>query len=86
MSDIATKLQYLNITKSKIKDSINLTGANITNNDTFRSYADKLKDSLLDVLNNDCTQSMKDTENECKQIAIIKQKHDRAYYTKSSKL
>ena len=44
------------------------------------------EDRFLDVLNNDCTQSMKDTENECKQIAIIKQKHDRAYYTKSSKL
>ena len=44
------------------------------------------EDRFLDVLNNDCTQSMKDTENECKQIAIIKQKHDRAYCTKSYKL
>ena len=52
MGTTSQKLTYLNTTKSKIKDSINLTGANITNNDTFRSYADKLKDSLLDVLNN----------------------------------
>ena len=48
----ATKLEYLNETKNKIKNSINLTGVNITNEDTFRSYAGKLKQGLLDILNN----------------------------------
>lgn len=48
----ANKLTYLNTTKGKIKDSINLTGANIGNNDTFRSYSAKLRDSLVDIINN----------------------------------
>lgn len=52
MGTIAEKLTYLNETKGKIKDSINLTGAGITNEDTFRSYAVKLRDGLLNVLNN----------------------------------
>jgi hypothetical protein len=52
MSTTAEKLTYLNDTKGKIKDSINLTGAGITNNDTFRSYAVKLRDGLVNVLNN----------------------------------
>lgn len=47
----ANKLTYLNTTKGKIKDSINLTGAGITNNDTFRSYSAKLRDGLVDVIN-----------------------------------
>ena len=52
MGTIADKLSYLNTTKGKIKDSINLTGANIGNNDTFRSYSAKLRDSLVDIINN----------------------------------
>lgn len=52
MSDISTKLTYLNTTKGKIKDSINLTGANILSTDTFRSYATKLKNGLVDIINN----------------------------------
>jgi hypothetical protein len=51
MGTTAEKLTYLNTTKGKIKDSINLTGAGITNNDTFRSYAVKLRDGLVQVLN-----------------------------------
>lgn len=51
MGTTADKLTYLNETKGKIKDSINLTGAGITNNDTFRSYATKLRDGLVQVLN-----------------------------------
>ena len=47
----ANKLTYLNTTKTKIKDAINLTGANITN-DTFRSYEAKLKSGLVDIINN----------------------------------
>jgi hypothetical protein len=52
MGTTAEKLTYLNTTKGKIKDSINLTGAGITDNDTFRSYATKLRDGLVNVLNN----------------------------------
>lgn len=50
MGTISDKLTYLNTTKGLIKDSINLTGANITN-DTFRSYAQKLKLGLINALN-----------------------------------
>ena len=52
MGTISDKLTYLNTTKGKIKDSINLTGAGITNSDTFRSYEKKLKDGLVDIINN----------------------------------
>lgn len=52
MGTIATKLEYLNTTKEKIKDSINLTGANLTSEDTFRSYASKLKKGYIDIINN----------------------------------
>ena len=52
MGTTADKLTYLNTTKGKIKDSINLTGAGITNQDTFRSYASKLKLGLIDIINN----------------------------------
>ncbi len=45
------KLTYLNTTKTKIKDAINLTGADITN-DTFRQYSTKLYDSYLDIIKN----------------------------------
>lgn len=51
MGTTADKLTYLNTTKGKIKDSINLTGANIGSNDTFRSYAVKLRDGLVEALN-----------------------------------
>lgn len=51
MGTISDKLTYLNTTKGKIKDSINLTGANIGNSDTFRSYSAKLRDGLVDVIN-----------------------------------
>ena len=52
MGTIAEKLSYLNTTKSKIRDSINLTGANLTSEDTFRSYASKLKKGYIDIINN----------------------------------
>ena len=48
---ISDKLTYLNTTKGKIKDAINLAGANITD-DTFRSYPDKLKEAYVDIINN----------------------------------
>lgn len=47
----ANKLTYLNITKSKIKDAINLAGTNITN-EPFRQYADKLYNKYIDIINN----------------------------------
>lgn len=51
MGTTAEKLTYLSGTKTLLKDTINLTGAGITN-DTFRSYASKLKQGYLDILNN----------------------------------
>ena len=39
----------------------------------------------LDVLANDSLQSMKDTEREINEIALIKQKNDRVYYTRNNK-
>lgn len=38
-----------------------------------------------DVLVNDSLQSMKDTEREMNEIALIKQKNDRVYYTRNYK-
>ena len=38
-----------------------------------------------DVLANDSLQSMKDTEREMNEIALIKQKNDRVYYTRNYK-
>lgn len=51
MGTISQKLEYLATTKTKIKDSINLTGAGITN-EPFRQYAVKLKDAYVDIINN----------------------------------
>ena len=45
------KLTYLNTTKSKIKQAINLAGASLTN-EPFRQYSSKLYDSYLDILKN----------------------------------
>lgn len=52
MGTTSEKLTYLNTTKGLIKDSINLTNANILSTDTFRSYATKLKNGLVDIINN----------------------------------
>ena len=38
-----------------------------------------------DVLANDSLQSMKDTERDMNEIALIKQKNDRVYYTRNNK-
>lgn len=53
MGTISDKLTYLNTTKSNIKDSIELMGTTITSQDTFRSYADKIKNQLKTYLAND---------------------------------
>ena len=63
MGTIADKITYLGVTKSKIKDVANMTGANIDNNTTFRNYAQALyngyinvlqdRDTLLDNMNKD---------------------------------
>ena len=50
MGTTSDKLTYLNTTKGKIKDVINLTGANITSDTTFRNYATKLYDGYVSVL------------------------------------
>lgn len=52
MGTTSEKLTYLNETKSKIKDNINLTGAGLTNQTPFRQYAIGLKTALLNILNN----------------------------------
>lgn len=41
---IATKLTYLNGTKESIKDAIIAKGVEVSDNDTFRSYASKIAD------------------------------------------
>lgn len=46
---IADKLTYLNETKQLIKESINLTGANITN-EPFRDYAVMLRNKLPELI------------------------------------
>ena len=51
MGTTEQKLEYLATTKTKIKDSINLTGAGITT-EPFRQYAVKLKDAYVDIINN----------------------------------
>ena len=38
------KLNYLNETKEQIKDALNNLGAEITDEDTFRSYVDKINE------------------------------------------
>ena len=51
MGTTSEKLTYLNTTKGKIKDSINLTGANITT-EPFRQYSTKLENAYIDIINN----------------------------------
>lgn len=43
------------------------------------------ENKYLDVLANDSLQSMKDTERDMNEIALIKQKNDRVYYTRNNK-
>ena len=43
MSDISTKLTYLNTTKTKIREGLNSLGADLDTQDTFRSYADAIE-------------------------------------------
>lgn len=50
MGTTADKLSYLNTTKAKIKESINLTNINITN-EPFRYYAYAIKKGIINVLN-----------------------------------
>ena len=52
MGTVSEKLTYLNTTKEKLKDSINIAGGNLTAVDTFRSYAKKLNKSFIDIINN----------------------------------
>ena len=50
MGTINDKLEYLNQTKQDIKQAIINKGQNITEEDTFRSYVDKINDIELGVL------------------------------------
>ena len=51
MGTISEKLTYLNETKTKLKNVINYSGTNITD-DTFRSYPEKLYDKFVDFVTN----------------------------------
>ena len=44
MNTIAEKLSYLNETKELIKEALNNLGAEIQNEDTFRSYVTKINE------------------------------------------
>ena len=44
MGTIADKLNYLNTTKTNIKNAIIAKGVSVGDNDTFRSYASKIGD------------------------------------------
>ena len=52
MSDISTKLTYLNTTKQLLKTEINKINNVLDDNSTFRSYPQELFNGYLDVLNN----------------------------------
>lgn len=43
MASINEKLNYISETKSLIKDKLNDLGSEITNQTTFRNYADKIE-------------------------------------------
>lgn len=43
------KLNYLNDTKGLIKDALNDLGAEITDEDTFRSYVDKINQLATEI-------------------------------------
>lgn len=44
MSTLDQKLNYLNNTKTAIKNALVAKGVSVSNSDTFRSYADKIED------------------------------------------
>lgn len=44
MSNLSEKLDYINGTKAAIKSAIIIKGVEVTDSDTFRSYADKISD------------------------------------------
>lgn len=50
MGTISEKLEYLNNTKSLLKDVIGYSGAEITSETTFRNYAIKLYNAYIDIL------------------------------------
>ena len=50
MGTTSEKLTYLNCTKTALKDMINLSGAGITSETTFRNYATKLYDGYVEIL------------------------------------
>jgi hypothetical protein len=53
MGTTAEKLTYLNTTKQNLKTVINTTGAGLTDESTFRSYANLLNDKILGAINGD---------------------------------
>ena len=52
MSDIATKLTYLDTTREKILTETNRLGVGLTEQDKFRDYAKGLHNGYIDIINN----------------------------------
>lgn len=66
MGTVAEKLTYLNDTRLKIKDGLNKFGADLTENDTFRSYSNVLNDiydKLPKVSGNGSNFTLKNAQN-----------------------
>ncbi len=54
MGSTAEKLEYLKNTKTAIREAISFHGKEISDNDSFRSYADKIKALTPNVIRQDC--------------------------------
>lgn len=74
MGTISEKITYLNGTKEQIKEALNSLGASIIDNDTFRSYVEKINeiyDELPKVTGNGTTISLNNTRKGKLQISFI---------------
>lgn len=74
---IATKLTYLNETKTNIKNAIVAKGVEVSDSDTFRSYATKISDissgsgpSEITLLQNTKELSATNVENTITKVTI----------------
>lgn len=56
------KLEYLDETKEQIKVSLNNLGAEITDDDTFRSYVDKINELYEEYPSETIPQSTEESE------------------------
>lgn len=56
------KLEYLDETKEQIKVALNNLGAEITDDDTFRSYVDKINELYEEYPSETTPQSIEESE------------------------